>query len=106
MKVAYVRVSSIDGSQDTGLDTLIQILKRHGCERIFAESHSDTLIGKRLKLKECLEFIREGDKFTLTMVDRLRLNSYDLQVIVEELTDRGMTLTATAQAFSIKDSAS
>ena len=57
-------------------------------------------------MKECLECMREGDKFTLTMVDRLSLNSYDLQVIVEELTDRGITLTATAQAISIKDSTS
>jgi len=47
--------------------------------------------------------MREGDKFTLTMVDRLRLNSYDLQVIVEKLTDRGITLTTTAQAISTKD---
>ena len=106
MKVAYARVSSIDDSQDTGLDTQIQILKRHGCETIFAESHSDTSTGKRLKLKECLEFMREGDKFTLTMVDRLRLNSYDLQVIVEDLTDRVITLTATEQAISTKDSTS
>ena len=106
MKVAYARVCSFDSSQDTGLNTQIQILKRHCFERIFAESHSDTSTGKRLKLKECLEFMREGDKFTLTMVNRLRLNSYDLQVIVEELTDRGITLTATAQAISTKDSTS
>ena len=38
MKVGYARVSSIDGSQDTGLDTQIEILKRNGVERIFSES--------------------------------------------------------------------
>tara|TARA_B100001287_G_C22505768_1_gene445827 strand:- start:509 stop:703 length:195 start_codon:yes stop_codon:yes gene_type:complete len=42
MKVGYARVSSIDGSQDTGLDTQIEIFKRHGVERIFSESHSGT----------------------------------------------------------------
>ena len=40
MKVDYTRVSSIDSSQDTGLDTQIQIVKRHRCERISAESQS------------------------------------------------------------------
>ena len=62
MKVGYARVSSIDGSQDTGLDTQIEILKRHGVERIFSESQSGTSTNKRLQLKECLEFMREGDE--------------------------------------------
>ena len=38
MKVGYARVSSIDGSQETGLDTQVEILKRHGVERIFSYS--------------------------------------------------------------------
>ena len=41
MKVAYSRVSSERG-QETGLETQIEILKRHGCERIFAEEQSGT----------------------------------------------------------------
>ena len=60
MKVGYARVSSIDGSQETGLETQIEILKRHGCERIFSESQSGTSTDKRPQLKECLEFMREG----------------------------------------------
>ena len=60
MKVGYARVSSIDNSQQTGLETQIEILTRHGCERIFSESQSATSTDKRLKLKECIEFIREG----------------------------------------------
>ena len=61
MKGGYARVSSIDGSQETGLETQIEILKRHGVARIFSESQSDTSIDKSLHLKECLEFMREGD---------------------------------------------
>ena len=64
LKVGYERVSSINGSQETGLNTQIQILKRHGCERIFAESQSGTSTDKKLKLKEYLEFIQEGYEFT------------------------------------------
>ena len=102
MKVGYARTSSIDGSQRTGLETQIEILKRHGCERIFAEEQSGTSTEKRLQLKECLEFMREGDEFVFTMVDRVCRNSYDLQVIVKDLTDRGITLTATEQPFQLK----
>ncbi len=43
MKAGYARVSSIDVSQDTGIDN--QILKRQGCERIFTESQSGTSTG-------------------------------------------------------------
>ena len=62
MKVGYARTSSIDGSQRTGLETQIAILKRHGCERIFAEEQSGTSTDKwneRIHL-----FVRELDSFT------------------------------------------
>ena len=106
MKVGYARVSSIDGSQDTGLDTQIEILKRHGVERIFSESQSGTSTDKRLQLQECLEFMREGDEFTFTRVDRVCRNSLDLQLLVKDLCDRGITLTATEQPISTKDATS
>ena len=106
MKVGYARVSSIDGSQETGLDTQIELLKRHGCERIFSESQSGASTDKRLKLKECLEFVREGDEFTFTRVDRVCRNSLDLQLLVKDLCDRGITLTATEQPISTKDATS
>ena len=106
MKVGYARVSSIDGSQETGLDTQIELLKRHGCERIFSESQSGTSTDKRLKLKECLEFVREGDEFTFTRVDRVCRNSLDLQLLVKDLCDRGITLNATEQPISTKDATS
>ena len=106
MKVGYARVSSIDGSQETGLDTQIELLKRHGCERIFSESQSGTSTDKRLQLKECLEFMREGDEFTFTRVDRVCRNSLDLQLLVKDLCDRGITLTATVQPISTKDATS
>ena len=75
MKVGYAIVSSIDDSQETALDTQIEILKRHGYERIFAESQSGTSMVKRHQLKECFEFMREGDVCTFTMVDRVYRNS-------------------------------
>ena len=64
MKVGYARTSSIDESQRTGLETQIAILKRHGCERILTEEQRGTSKDNRQQLKECLEFMREGDEFT------------------------------------------
>ena len=57
MKVGYARVSSIDGSQDTGLETQIEILKRHDVERIFSESKSGT-----------------STEMNIKSIDRLRIN--------------------------------
>ena len=106
MKVGYARVSSIDNSQQTGLETQIEILKRHGVERIFSESQSGTSTDKRLPLKECLEFMKEGDEFIFTRVDRVCRNSLDLQLLVKDLCDRGITLTASEQPISSKDATS
>jgi len=106
MKVGYARVSSIDGSQETGLETQIEILKKNGCEKIFSESQSGTTTDKREQLKNCLEFVREGDEFTFTRVDRVCRNSLDLQLLVKDLTDRRVTLTATEQPISTKDATS
>tara|TARA_B100000212_G_scaffold8780_1_gene6552 strand:- start:41 stop:187 length:147 start_codon:yes stop_codon:yes gene_type:complete len=47
MKVGYVIVNSIDDSQETALDTQIEILKRNVCEGTFAESQSGTSMDKR-----------------------------------------------------------
>ena len=102
MKVGYARVSSIDGSQETGLETQIEILKKNGCEKIFSESQSGTTTDKREQLKNCLEFVREGDEFTFTRVDRVCRNSLDLQLLVKDLTDRRVTLTATEQPIDTK----
>jgi len=51
IKVVYARLSRIDRSQETGLDTQIKILKRQGVESIFSESQSGSSIDERLKLK-------------------------------------------------------
>ena len=106
MKVGYARVSSIDGSQETGLETQIEILKKNGVQKIFSESMSGTTTTGREQLKNCLEFVREGDEFVFTRVDRIARNSLDLQMLVKDLTDRGVTLTATEQPISTKDATS
>ena len=106
MKVGYARVSSVDGSQETGLDTQVQILKKNGCEKIFKEMKSGTTTTGRNKLRECLDFVREGDEFVFTRIDRVCRNILDLQLIVKELTAEGVVISATEQPISTKDASS
>ena len=60
----------------------------------------------RNQLKECLDFVRDGDELVVTRIDRLARSILDLQLIVKQLSDKGVTLTATEQPISTKDAAS
>ena len=53
-----------------------------------------------------LEFVREGDSVYITRTDRLARSILDLQLIVKELTDKGVSLVATEQPISTKDATS
>ena len=101
MKVAYSRVSS-DRGQETGMETQIEILKKYGVEKVFFETASGTSRKGRDKLKECLDFVREGDELVITRIDRLARSVLDLQTIVKQLNEKGVTLTATEQPIDTK----
>ena len=102
MKVGYARVSSSGQSLDVQMDTL----KNSGCERIFQEKVSGTSTQGRDKLRECLDFVREGDEVVFTRVDRVARSVLDLQLIVKELSDKKVTITSTEQPISTKDATS
>ena len=102
MKVGYARVSSIDDSQRSGLETQIEILKKNGVQKIFSESQSATSTDKREQLKQCLEFVRESDEFVVTRIDRCSRSVLDLQLIVKQLDEKGVSLAATEQSINTK----
>ena len=102
MKVGYARVSSSGQSLDVQVDTL----KNSGCEKIFQEKVSGTSTQGRDKLREWLDFVREGDEVVFTRVDRVARSVLDLQLIVKELTDKKVTITSTEQPISTKDATS
>ena len=102
MKVGYARVSSVDQNLDVQLETL----KSFGCEKIYQEKVSGTSTQGRNELKECIEFVREGDELVITRIDRLARSVLDLQLIVKELSDKGVNLSATEQPISTKDATS
>ena len=102
MKVSYLRVSSTSQS----LEIQREAVSKLNIQKIFEEKVSGTSTKGRDKLKECLDFVREGDELVITRIDRLARSVLDLQLIVKELNDKGVILTATEQPISTKDATS
>jgi len=95
MKVGYARVSSTGQN----LETQIEILKEAGCEKIFQEKKSGTAMDNRVQLQNALEFVREGDIFMVTRLDRFARSNTDLYKIIEILNKKGVEFKATNQIF-------
>lgn len=89
MRVAYVRVSSVD--QNTARQT--EALKVHDIEKTYEEkiSGKDT---NRPQLKAMLEFVREGDLIFIESISRLARNTIDFLRIVEELSQKKVSLVS------------
>ena len=98
MKVGYARVSSVGQN----LESQLIALKEYGCEKIFQEKVSGTSTKGREQFKQCLEFVRESDELVVTRIDRCSRSVLDLQLIVKELEDNGVTFSATEQSINTK----
>jgi DNA invertase Pin-like site-specific DNA recombinase len=81
------------------------MLKKIGCSKIFTEKASGVSKKGRAKLEECLDYLREGDVFVVTRIDRLARSIRDLQNIVHRLKDKGVSFQATEQGVDISTSA-
>ena len=92
MKVGYARVST----NNQNLEAQIELLEKAGVEKIFTEKKSG-LDGKRPILKECLDFLREGDTLVITRLDRLARSTLDLFKIKELLENKKVELIVTEQ---------
>ena len=87
MRVAYVRVSTVEQNEARQLEAL----KKHDIEKWYIEkvSGKDT---NRPKLQEMLDYVREGDTVYIHDFSRLARSTKDLLEILEELTAKGVTL--------------
>ena len=97
----YARVSTID--QD--LETQVEALKKAGCEVVRQEKVSGSSRDGREELRTLMEFLRDGDTLMITRIDRLARSIGDLQDIVRELQERGVTLQATEQPIDTQTAA-
>ena len=98
-KIGYGRVSSVGQS----LDIQKAKLKKYGCDKIFLDQHTGTT-ADRPKLKECRNYVRQGDCLIITKLDRLARSTYHLTQIAEELKRKDVALVVLDQQIDTSTS--
>ncbi len=93
MKVGYARVSSTGQN----LESQIELLQKIGCEKVFTEKKSGKQTDDRIELQNALEFVREGDEFYVTRLDRCSRSVKDLHTIIDYLNKKKVSFRATEQ---------
>lgn len=101
MKYGYGRVSTTD--QDLAIQE--EALRRAGCDVIRMEKASGTKLDGRTELATLLEFMRAGDELVVMRIDRLARSIRDMQNIVHDLKQRGISLRATEQPIDTSTAA-
>ena len=81
MIIGYARTSSVE--QEAGFEAQQRELKRMGCEKVFQEQVSSVV--QRAQLEAAIDFVREGDSFVVTKLDRLARSITDLLQILQRL---------------------
>lgn len=81
MIIGYARTSTLH--QVAGFEAQVQELRRAGCEKLFQEQASTR--SDRSQLRAALEFVRDGDVFVVTRLDRLARSVADLMGIIDGL---------------------
>jgi DNA invertase Pin-like site-specific DNA recombinase len=84
--VGYARVSSAGQS----LEVQETALRQAGCDPIFAEKRSGRKASDRPELARAMEYVRAGDTFLVTKLDRLARSVVDLHRIVDRLAAQGV----------------
>jgi DNA invertase Pin-like site-specific DNA recombinase len=90
--IGYLRTSTVD--QAAGLEAQRRDLMAAGVERLFTEQASS--VGARPVLAEALGFVREGDVFVVTKIDRLARSIVNLCEIVARIEKRKASLRVLA----------
>jgi DNA invertase Pin-like site-specific DNA recombinase len=96
MLVGYARVSTVE--QDAGFEAQIEELNRAGCEKVFSEKMS-SVAARRTQLDAALQFVRDGDVFVVTRLDRLARSVSDFVRISETLDRRKVSLRVMAMGL-------
>ena len=88
MIIGYARTSTSE--QVAGFEAQRCALVEAGCEKLFQEQVSS--VKQRAQLEAALEYVREGDVFTVTKLDRLARSTQHLLEIVDHLNRKGACL--------------
>lgn len=88
MKVGYARTSTVE--QEAGFAAQLRDLETMGCEKVFSEQVSS--VAERKQLSNALTFVRAGDTFIVTKLDRLARSTKNLIEINEILEGKNVSL--------------
>ena len=89
MRVAYVRVSTVEQNEARQ----VEALEKHNIEKWFTEKVSGKNMN-RPKLQEMLNFVREGDTVYIHDFSRLARSTEDLLEIVNTLNDKKVAIVS------------
>ncbi|HFQ3916566.1 TPA: recombinase family protein [Enterococcus faecium] len=92
MRVAYIRVSSIDQNEQRQIEEM----KKFGAERIFIEKQSGATITHRPVFQEALDYVRDQDIFIVEAIDRLGRNYDEIITSVNYLKKKNVKLIITS----------
>lgn len=97
--IGYARVSSTGQKLDVQLDKLKQL----GCDKLFEEKRSGANTDRK-QLQAALDYVREGDTFVVTKLDRLARSMNDLSNIADRLNQQGVHLRIIDQCIDTSTS--
>ncbi|MGB6327901.1 MAG: recombinase family protein, partial [Halarcobacter sp.] len=84
-------------STGQNLKSQIDALKKIGCEKIFQEKKSGKQQNNRDELQNAIDFVRDGDEFYVTRLDRCSRSVKDLHEIIDRLNSKNVSFKATEQ---------
>lgn len=88
MKLGYARTSTTE--QEAGFEAQGRELAALGIDKLFTEKTSS--VGTRPQLEAALDYLRDGDTFIVTKLDRLARSVADLCRIVKRIEDKQASL--------------
>ena len=89
-RVGYIRVSTVEQNNQRQKE----LLSTSGSiDRFFEDKISGRTKTARPGLRECMAYVRDGDELVVSSIDRLARSLTDLRGIVDELTNKGVTVT-------------
>ncbi|NEV65264.1 recombinase family protein [Thiorhodococcus minor] len=83
--IGYRRVSTTDQNTTRQLEGVT-------LDKAFEDKLSGAKTDNRPQLQACLEYLRDGDTLHVHSIDRLARNLLELQKLVEDLTERGVSV--------------
>ena len=91
MRVAYIRVSSIDQNEQRQIEEM-----KNSVQRIFIEKQSGATITHRPVFQEALDYVRDQDIFIVEAIDRLGRNYDEIIASVNYLKKKNVKLIITS----------